>query len=247
MPEAADQAAVDIVADMMGIELEDEAPAEEAGEQPEAVAAPEEEAQEATEEEAEEVVEPVNFSPTVPEDLEEYLNAPDFEDDDAVEPEVEEEEEESEEYEDERYVKLKKQLASERKRREYAERLRMDAQRDKWAQEATKYFPLSEHLLDSITATSRRAFLREARKAHETVKPYVSEYIERAKKQATAAKEDAKAAGRQDAEKAWGKPLTGPGSVPLSASAKKEALENARNSGSLTKVVREMFKQGQQI
>ena len=229
MSEAMDQVATEVLADIMGVEV-DEAPAE--GEQPEEAAAPEAEAHEA---EAEAVV---NLDPELPEELANFLDEPDFEptDEEVEAVVVEETNDDAEEWQEEldpEVAKLKKELAKERKRREHAEGLRLRSERSKWEKEAGRYFPLAD--LTAINATSRRGFLREAKKAHDTAKPRVMGYLEAERKRLA---EEA----RVNAQKAWGKPLAGPGAPPSDAKAKQDEIEKARSTGSLQRVIKTMLK-----
>ena len=239
MSEVSDQVATDVLADLMGVEV-DEAPE---GEQPEEAVAPE--AHETADDvEAEAPV--VNLDPELPEDVAEFLDEPDFDvsDDEVESVEVSDVNEETDEYEDEEVTKLKRELAKERKRREHAEKLRLQSQRGNWEKEAKKYFPLSEPAWATINASSRRGFLRAARDAHESMKPYVQQFLDQHKADTAAAREAARAKARQEAQEAWGKPLTGPG-APSSPKEAVAELEKARSTGSLVQVIKARLKTDQ--
>jgi hypothetical protein len=235
MSEAMDQVATDVLADLMGVEVVDGAPAE--GEQPEAVAAPE--AHEATEETPD-----LDLDAEIPEELEAFLNEPDFEptaeEVEAVQlPEsADDDAEEWQENEDERVTALKRELVKERKRAEHEKSLRVSSQQSAWKKEAVRYFPLSEPQLANINASSRRAYLREAKAAHEAMKPQVQKFLDREKKRL---QEEAKA----NAHEAWGKPQVGPGAPPSDAKSRADALDKARATGSLLNVLKERLKSDQ--
>ena len=229
MSEAMDQVATDVLADLMGVEV-DEAP--EQGEQPEEAVAPVAEAQET------EVEAAVDLDPELPEELANFLDEPDFDptDEEVEAVVVDEQNEEVEEWQEEldpEVAKLKKELARERKKREHAESLRLKSERSKWEKEAERYFPLAD--LTAVNATSRRGFLREAKKAHDTAKPRVMGYLEAERKRI---QEEA----RSHAQQAWGKPMAGPGAPPSDAKAKQDDIEKARSTGSLQRVIKTMLK-----
>ena len=187
----------------------------------------------------EQVATPVpTYEPEVPQDILDELSEPDF----TAEAEVEVNEDEDLSFEDGDTEERKARIAAE-KRVAWLEGRIVDQNRAKWEAESIKYFPLSEHKIKEIKADSRRAFLREAQKAHDAVLPYVKPLVD----QLTAAREAAKAEGTQEgrveAANAWGSPTVGPGSVPVLAGAQNHELNEARKSGNLAKVISVMRKQ----
>lgn len=204
-------------------------------EQPEAVA--EEESQQETAEE----VPVLELDPQLPEDVATLLEEPETEEDD--EPVFRVEEEDDFEYDEEK-AQLKKKLKALEAKAEWLEKKRVETDRVKWIAEAEKFFPLSDPA--SITAESRKAFLRAAREQHTRNKPLFEKFsqntISQAKKEAEQIKSDAKAA----AEKAWGKP-----SVNLSPQAPaprgqvQEDSDRAFQRGGLAAVIRAGFKGGE--
>jgi hypothetical protein len=172
-----------------------------------------------------------NLDPTLPEDLAEELEMPDWDEDEG---EAEEREEEDEEWDgeedDPRVQALKARLAKAEKKAAWAERKRAESQRAKWEAEAEKYFPLSKHALGDIQATSRRGFLREAKRQHEIVRPHVQVFVEELKKKQDAAVESAKAAALEEAKRAWGRPTVGPGGREQTTETERaEKIKNAKS------------------
>jgi hypothetical protein len=192
-------------------------------------------------EDEQETVEPnvPNYTPEIPEDLLEDLEEPDFEAEAATELAADDEYVYDEQDSEERRLRI----AAEKKLAWIEGRLQ-DQNKSKWRAEATKYFPLSEHSLDSIQADSRRSFLRQAKAEHEKVLPYVKPLIERLGATAEEVKAQAKQEGRAEARAAWGQPTTGPGTVPTRGSADEQELEDARKTGNLAKIIGVMMKQG---
>lgn len=184
-----------------------------------------------TQQEAEaEAIDLPNLDPTLPEDLAEELEMPDW---DEVEDEVEQDEveDDDDEYADDpHYQKLQARLRAAEKKAEWAEQQRAKANRSKWEAEARKYFPLSEHTLKDIQSTSRRGFLREAKRQHEIVKPHVMAFMQELSTKQSAAVEAAKAEALAEAKRAWGKPTVGPGGrEPTTESERAEKINNAKS------------------
>lgn len=172
-----------------------------------------------------------NLDPKLPADLAEELEMPDW-DDEPAETEGEDPEEDDDEYEDSDRVRaLRAELLKERKRREWAEQKRTEAKREKWVEEATKYFPLSEYALSNIKATSRRGFLRDAKKAHDAVKPVAMRIAKQYADAHEAAKKAAIEEGREHATQAWGKPTVAPGG--RQATTEQERSERVQKAKSL--------------
>jgi hypothetical protein len=182
-----------------------------------------------------------NYDREIPEDILELISAPDFDAEALAEvPDDEEEIGYDEQDTDER----RQRIAAEKKVAWLEGRLQ-EQSRSKWEAEATKYFPLSQHVLKDINANSRRAFLKEAKKAHESILPYVQPLIEQLGSTTDQARAQAKQEGRDQAQAAWGTPTTGPGVVPVTSSAATAELEAARKTGNLSKIISVLMKQGQ--
>lgn len=139
-------------------------------------------------------------------------------------------------YEDE-LAKLRRENAKLAKKAAFADDQRQKAQIDKWTKEAEKFFPLSTP--STITADSRRGFLRAAEAQHNAVKnnPVTARYHEQAVAQAKAEAERILAEARAQAEGAWGRPTAGPGLVPVQEAVDQDALAKARRSGNLADVI----------
>lgn len=181
-----------------------------------------------------------NYTPEIPEDLLAELDEPDFEAEAAMEAEPAEGEEYLYDEGDSEERKLR--IAAE-KRAAWLEGRLQEQNRGKWEAEAKKFFPLSEHALPNVKADSRRAFLREAKKAHEAVLPYVKPLIDKLSATVEQAQEKGLADGKQAAKEAWGTPTTGPGVVPVKTSADQAELEEARKTRNLSKIIGVLMKQ----
>lgn len=160
----------------------------------------------------------------MPEDIKALLDGPDFEAEDepvAQAPPEPEYDDDNDEYEDPEVAKLRKRLAAEQKKTAWLESQRLERERKSWEKEAVKYLPHSKPFLGNINATSKRAFLREARDYHEAVKAHIA-------KHGQADVEAAKAQAKAEAEAAWGKATTGPGTAPLDVNQAQAEWEEAR-------------------
>jgi hypothetical protein len=184
-----------------------------------------------------------SYEPEVPQDILDELEEPDFEAEAENELKLTETfTDEDVNFSDEDSDERKARLAAEKKVAWLEGRI-VDQNKAKWEAEAIKYFPLSEHALKGIKVDSRRAFLREARIAHEAVLPYVKPLVDQLTAERERAKAEGALEGRQEAANAWGTPTTGPGSVPVLAAASNAELEAARKTGNLAKVISVMRKQ----
>jgi hypothetical protein len=117
---------------------------------------------------------------------------------------------------DEEYVHSedRKRAIVAEKKAAYYERLTATRERKKWAAEARKQWPLAEHALGKITATSRRSYLREAKAAHDAVKPYFETYGKKLREDIEAERGTLKAEEKEKAKEAWGEPTTPPSGTP---------------------------------
>ena len=182
------------------------------------------------------------LEPEIPDDVREFLEEPNFEE----EAETEVEASQPEEYNEEEYTdpalaeERKKRIAAEKKAA-WLEQQRVQANLGKWREEAVKYFPLSQPVLDDITATSRRGFLREAQRAHEKTLPVFKQVAEMFEAKLKTAQTQADEAER-DIEKAqWGPATSGPGGVPPEAAAlqaKRANYDLAKSRGNLVDMIK---------
>lgn len=202
------------------------------------------EASAATEDESQEAEQEFTLDPEVPEEIQSLVDEPDFE--------VEAEEEVSaanEDWDDAEGEYVDPQLLEERKKRIAAEKkaahyeqLRVRDARKEWEQEAAKYYPLAN--AKKIEATSRRAFLRQAKQAHEENKPFVLAAIEKQKGELAAERERIREEVKAELEAAWGKPISGSAQVAATIPEKEEKVEKAFRRN-FHQGVREMLRQEQ--
>lgn len=179
----------------------------------------------------------------------------DDEDDDLFEDElpaspIDEEEEftpvnQIEEYEDE--DTLRARLAQAERKAQHYERLRADEARKRWKTEAVKRYPLSAAIVDEIKATSKRSFLREAKKAHISIAPVVKPYVDAYNKLRAEARTEVRGEVETEVAEAWGKPTTGPGTAPVRAAQNQGKIDQARARGDLSGVIKERFEQGLRV
>lgn len=174
-----------------------------------------------------------NIDAEIPEDLAVELDAPE-EDEPADEPF-----QFTEDYEgyDPQDQEILKRLAAAEKKAAYYEKLRVQEAQKSWKQEAREHFPYSEYALESITATSRRAFLRQARAAQDAVKPMIKQDQEARQAQLEKEREQVRLEEREAAARAWGRPSSG-NEAP--AEAHEAQVQRARERGDLGDIVRAM-------
>jgi len=171
--------------------------------------------------------------PALPEDLLEFLDEPEFDEPDVVE------QHDTDEFVDPDEIARK--LAVAERRLAYAEQKRAEAERTKWVAEATKFFPYAD--TSKINATSRRAFLRQARDAHQSVASHVTPLLADIEAAKEAARKQAYEEAKAEAAAAWGRPNLGggPSGAPLEAADAADKLDAARNSRNMTKVVKALM------
>lgn len=192
----------------------------------------------------EEEPEAFELNPARPEGLDDFLDEPDFAAEVEAELAAQTGEEEYEYEDDERVVAERRKRIAAEKRAQHFEQLRARDQKTQWVAEAEQYFPLSRHAIPNITATSRKAFLREARDAHEAVRPYVEEYLTRAQKMVQGERAVATEQARAEVQQAWGKPTTGPGVAPVEQAERAAVLDRARKTGSLEQQMKALLQTG---
>lgn len=171
------------------------------------------------------------LDPELPQDLRDLLAEsaePVVYESDEPDDEDEEPDPEGDEYVDPQVARLKAKLAKQEKKLAHVEKLRAQDNKKRWSAEAKKYFPLSQP--ESIQAGSHRAFIAEARRQHDALKPVFEEAL-------AARTAQVKAARREE----WGPAVSGPGAVPTEASTGVDAVKAARERGSLQGVVRAML------
>lgn len=173
----------------------------------------------------------------LPDDLAAELETPEVTDED-IQRELEQNESWDEMSDSERAL-LARATAAEKKAKHF-EDLRVADARKSWVEEAKKFFPLSAHALPEIKATSRTAFLRQAKDAHTAVIPYVKEITDKAAEAIDAEKAKATAEARAEAEKNWGKPPTS-NTQPGAATVDQDKIQRHRERRELHQVVREMI------
>lgn len=166
---------------------------------------------------------------SLPDDLAEFLDEPDFDD----EPAVSLSEDEFVDPEE-----LARENAKLRKRLEWTEAQKAKVEMTKWREEAEKFFPYAH--LDSINATSRRGFLREARAQHEANKSLIAPHVEALKAKEDALRAEIEQKVKAELAEAWGKPNLGggPSGAPIEAAAASDDLERARNSRNLASIAK---------
>lgn len=229
---------LDAARELLGTE---EAPEEESG--------PEETAVEEPEGSQHEAVLP-DLDVEVPEDYQELSGMPDF--DAEAEAEVQHEEHEQQEeddyqYQDESVVAERKKRIAAEKRAAWLEQRNVEQNIGKWKAEAIKYYPLAQPFIDAglVKADSRRAFAREAKRVHETMKPYISEKFLKPLEEALKAREvETKDESTQQQRDDWGPARTGPNQVPAAATRTSEAYEGRQRAKTLVDEIKTMFTAG---
>lgn len=202
-------------------------------EQPEAVA-----------ETPQETEAPFNLDPELPEDIAQLLEEPEIEDE-SVPPSFETQEEEEFEYDEEK-ASLKKKIKALEAKAAWSDQKRVEAARGKWEAEADKFFPLADPA--SITADSRRGFLREAKEQHDRNKKIFGSRGQQAAnallESARAEAEQIKATAKAEAAKAWGSP--GVNLTPQSPGSQTspEQYDEAYRRGGLAAAIRSTFQGG---
>lgn len=182
------------------------------------------------------VAEPeVDFNPELPEDLLEFLEEPDDEEDEVQVGTIETDDEEV--YLDPE--ELARQNAKLKKKIEWEQKKALSASRKAWAAEAQKYAPLSRP--ETITATSRRAFLREAKAQHDQNYKLVAPIVDQYRKKEENIRVEVERQVRAELEQAWGRPTVGAAGAPSLASQKADDLQKARNSRNLTGAVKALI------
>ena len=173
--------------------------------------------------------------------IEDLLDEPDYEVEDDDEPVQAAEPLETSEYDDPEVAKLKKQLLAAQKQIQHEKQLRVKNNLKSWQAEAARRFPLAD--AEEIDGSSRRAVLRKAQEQHNRyarkLKPF-TDVLDGLKQQAVA---EVKTQARQEAEQAWGKPVTGV-TVPQVAQSDDTAAVDPRRFRSPHELIAEKLKRG---
>lgn len=131
-------------------------------------------------------------------------------------------------------------LAAEKKAAHY-EKLRVKEGRKAWQTEALKVAPLSEPFLEAIEATSRTAYLKEAKRIHAAYVPFVQSKILAPYDAAIeTVKTEARAEARKAAEVAWGRP-PGSNSAPVDATDLQDKIKTARQKKDFVAEIKAMM------
>lgn len=171
----------------------------------------------------------------LPDDIAALLDEPDLDDPD---PDLEVN---LEEYQD--TEELARELTKTRKRNKYLEEQTLIKARKEWRREGKKYFPYAE--LDTIEATSRRGFLKQAQTQHEQIKGRVESVLTEERKKLTAAQTAEQVAAREAAATSWGKPVTGGApAMPPAQTTADDRLQAARRNRDLQGSIRALIDSG---
>lgn len=173
------------------------------------------------------------LEPELTDEQRELLEEPDFEAEAQAEIQAEQPEEEEDEYE---AYDESPQLQAERaariaaeKRAAWLEGQRVKESSKSWREEAKKVAALSEPFLDEIKATSRKGYIREAKRIHDKLAPFVKEHYHDPLVAARAQMSgEVTAEAREEAARAWGKPTSGPSVVPAEAAEQAARVDQAR-------------------
>lgn len=162
-----------------------------------------------------------------------YIEPEDDDEDDDQVIAAEADDDEVAEYEDE--DQLRARLAKAEKQARHYERQAVEAKQGQWRKKYKEMYPLAN--VDEIHATSRRAFEKQALSSHNSNYKLLEPLLNTLNDAAAKLKTSVTAEARSDAAAAFGKPVAGPGIVPLEASAEMEDLIAARKTGDLRRVV----------
>jgi hypothetical protein len=161
----------------------------------------------------------------------------DDEEDDVLTPAAEVEEDDEDLYDDPDEIRAK--IAKLEKQNKHLSEQAAQVKQTQWRARFKKMYPLAN--VDEINATSRRRFEQAAIKSHNANYKLLEPTLTQLADAATKLRTDVTAEARADAAAAFGKPVAGPGIVPLEASAQTEDLVAARKTGDLQKVISVLF------
>lgn len=170
------------------------------------------------------------FDPKLPDDLDELLSLPD----DPTPAQVAA-------YADEDHDELARRLVATERQLEWERSQRITQGQKSWATEAAKYFPLSSP--DTITADSRRGYLRAAKEQHQRNYALLKPKIDELEATLAAAKVTALGEAREAAAGAYGRPTLSVGAPPPATTAD-DRLAAARGKRDLRGSVRALIDGG---
>lgn len=183
-----------------------------------------------------------SFEPQLTDELRELLDEPDFEEEAALE--VAAQVEDSDDYIDDEAAKRIKALE---KKVEWQEAQLVRANKKKWVAENLRAYPLlatyAKDEVEKIAATSRRGFAREAATLNARFEKIAAPLVADIRKAKESLATEVRQEERQAVQAAWGEPVVGPANVAVEASGASSAMQAARKSGQLHKVIGELFKQ----
>lgn len=185
----------------------------------------------------------LNITPVVPDDLQALLDEPDFEEEASLAVEAERENWD----EDATDPEVAKRLKALESRNAWLEEQRVNTERKRWVAENLKAYPLLQRYaadeVAAITATSRRAFARQAATLNTRLATMLKPALEDiAEKQKLIRGEVTQEVRGEYRDNGWGTITTGPSTVPAEASAQQAELSAARKTGQLHKVIEVMMK-----
>lgn len=172
-----------------------------------------------------------DYKPKLNDELQALLDEPDFDEEAALEVAAELEDG-GYDYTD---PEVAKQLRSLEKRNQHLEAQLVAKSRKGWVAENLRAYPLLEKYaaeqVQTITATSRRAFAREAAKLNATYEKALGPALEEIAKAKTRLRDEVTAEARDEVKRAWGTPAGD--TLPAPAAEVQEKLEKARKTGRL--------------
>lgn len=185
-----------------------------------------------------------SFEPTIPDELQELLDTPDFEEEAAAEVAIEAEEDEFLDTD-----AAKKQRALE-KRNAWLEQQLVQRSRGNWVAENLRAYPLLREYakaeVEAIDATSRRSFARKASALNAQLEQIAKPMLADIASLKESLKTEAIQEGKQEAKQRWGNV---PGDVAGASAGDQQAArlavaeQNAEKTGSLRETFRVMLEQ----
>jgi hypothetical protein len=180
----------------------------------------------------------LDLDPQIPDDLQQLLDEPDFDEEATLEVQGEIDDGEIDYTTDPEVAHRLKTLE---KRNAWLEEQRVRSEKKKWVAENLKAYPLlARYAADevaAIDATSRRGFARQAASLNgrlaKMVQPALQEIVEARKQLRGEVVQEVRA----EYKDGWGDITTGPGVVPVEASAQEAEYLAAMKTGNLSKVI----------
>jgi hypothetical protein len=180
----------------------------------------------------------LDLDPTVPDDLQQLLDEPDFDEEVAAEVDAELDDGEIDYSTD---PEVAKRLRTLEKRNAWLEEQRVNSEKKKWVAENLKAYPLlARYAADevaAIAATSRRGFARQAAALNgrmaKMVQPALQEIADARKQLRGEVVQEV----RSEYREGWGEITTGPSVSPVEAAAEQQEYDAAMKTGNLSKVI----------